>query len=123
VAIASDYIIIPTELESFSALEGLPDSLLHLENARTAMAERGLAVSRIVGIIPSKMRDTQMHKNILAHLHDTYAELVWAPVKQAVIYSEAQAARKLLYAVAPDAKATASMWNIVQRIIAIPAEA
>lgn len=120
IAIASDYLILPTDCEGFSALEGLPDTIAHTENVRAAAAARGAVLAEIIGIIPNKYREkTALHKAMITQLKQQYGSLVWKPIHQAVIFAEVQMHRQMLYALAPDARATQQMWEMVDRIESI----
>lgn len=118
ITLATDYILVPTDCEAFSALEGLPDSILHTGAIREAAAEQRIEVAKLLGIIPTKFRrKTISHNEVLEHLRAQYGELVWEPMSMTIAYSEAQLVRQFLYGGAPNAKATQEMWRIVNRVL------
>jgi chromosome partitioning protein len=117
ITLASDYIIIPTDCEAFSALEGLPDSIAHTEVARQAAAQVGLKVAHLLAIIPNKFRPrTVGHNEVLKHLRQQYGALVWEPLQQAIVFSDAQLVGQFLYGAAVDSVATRQMIDTVDRI-------
>ena len=117
ILVATDYVLMPTDCESFSALEGVPDSIQHVQTAHEAILEVGLEGSRLMGIIPNKYRaKTLGHNEIIKHLHKEYGSLVWEPMAQSIVYSDAQLMQQFLYGFAPDSKATEEMWNVVKRV-------
>jgi len=117
ILLATDYVIIPTDCEAFSALEGLPDSIQHVLNARQALKQVGIDGAQLVGIIPNKFRKTTaLHRDFHQHLVDEYGALVWTPINIASVFGEVQAAQQFLYALAPDSRACAQMWEIVNKM-------
>lgn len=119
ITLATDYILVPTDCEAFSALEGLPDSIMHTGHVREAASEHNLNVAQLLGIIPTKYRaKTISHNEVLGHLREHYGDLVWDPLSMTIVYSEAQLMRQFLFGVAPDSKATHEIWRVVDRVIA-----
>lgn len=117
IALATDLVLIPTDCEAFSALEGLPDSILHVDDVRSAALEKNVSVAQIAGIIPNKYRtNTVSHNEVVDSLRAEYGELVWEPIKLTIAFSEAQLMRQFLYGVAPEHPATLQMWDIVNRL-------
>lgn len=117
ITLASDYIVIPTDCEAFSALEGLPDSIAHTSVARDAAAQIGVKVAHLLCIIPNKFRPrTVGHNEILKHLKQQYGDLVWEPLQQAIIFSDAQLVGQFLYGVAPESIATRQMMDMIDRL-------
>jgi len=49
ILLASDYVIIPTDCEAFSALEGLPDSIQHVLNAHNALKRIHIDGAKLYG--------------------------------------------------------------------------
>lgn len=116
ILLATDYVLIPTDCEVFSASEGVPDSIDHITTASSALAEYNVEGSKILGIIPNKYRvKTVLHNEVLGALRETYGNLVWEPLRQSVIISETQATLQFLYAV-PDHPLTKQMWEFVDRV-------
>lgn len=123
---ASDGVIIPTECEAFSAMEGLPDSLTHTGSVRESGLERGRDVARILGILPNKYDSRNvLHNEVLQALRDdpNYGHLVWEPLPFSKTFGQAQMRRQFLYglyprlAIAGKLTVTGKLWAVVDRII------
>lgn len=117
ILLASDYVVIPTDCEAFSALEGLPDSIQHVLNARDALKRINIDGARLIGIVPNKFRkNTALHRDFLEHLVLEYKHLVWTPINIASVIGEVQASQQFLYALAPDTRACTQFWEMVKRV-------
>jgi len=116
IALASDYILIPTDCEAFSALEGLPDSLEHAAAAESAVAEIGIKAARVIGIVPNQYRERTVGHNILLdQMRERYGELVWEPISQGIAFSDVQLMQQFLFGGAPSSKATDQIWSLIHR--------
>ena len=117
ILLASDYVVIPTDCEAFSALEGLPDSIQHVLHARKALRQIGINGANLLGIVPNKFRaTTALHRDFYKHLVNEYGDLVWTPISIASVIGEVQAAQQFLYALAPNSRACEQFWEIVTRV-------
>lgn len=117
ITLASDYVIIPTDCESFSAWEGLPDSIAHIESMRNQAAGIGLDVARIIGIVPNRYRGgVALHDHFVADLQEKYGALCWEPVPVRVAIAESQLVRRFLYTDAPNLETTAILSRLVDRV-------
>lgn len=117
ILLATDYVLIPTDCEAFSALEGVPDSIGHVNTAEEALAEVDIMGARLLGIIPNKYDvRTVYHKGTVEHLVKTYGDYVWRPVPNRIALSETQMTLQFLYAAAPNDPITDHMWRIIDRI-------
>ncbi len=117
ITVASDYVVMPTDCEAFSTLEGLPDSIQHTGSIRADAAEHNVDVARLLAIVPNKYREkTVSHNEVIDYLRGQYGDLVWEPINMAIVFSEAQLLRQFLFGHAPTSRATAQMWSLVDRI-------
>lgn len=117
ILLASDHVVIPTDCEAFSALEGLPDSIEHVLTAQTALKRIGIDGAKLLAIVPNKYRKTTvLHRDFYKHLKDKYNNLVWDPINIASVVGEVQAAQQFLYALAPDTRACGQFWEMVKRV-------
>lgn len=117
VLLATDDVLIPTDTEAFSALEGVPDSIAHATATREATLEVGINAANLLGIIPNKFQaKTIGHREVLEHMRREYGELVWEPLKRSVVFSDAQLMQQFLFGFAPRAGVTQQIWNIVHRV-------
>jgi chromosome partitioning protein len=118
IAVASDYVIIPTQLEPLSVRNSVSDTMGHIDPIREAAADNGLDIAKILGIIPNqKQGNVSIHTAFEEYLYNTYGELVWPAIPRASVIPESQLKGQLLYASAPRHKVTVAFWSIVQRII------
>ena len=117
---ASDYVLMPTQVEAYSALEGLPDTWGHSDQVREAAAEHGLEVAQVSGIIPTMVRaQINSHRAVLDYLRQEYGDLVWTPQRHSAIYGEAALNRMLLFAYRPKHPATKDLWAIINQVEAL----
>lgn len=117
ILLACDNVIIPTDCEAFSALEGLPDSIQHVLNAHKALKQINISGANLLGIVPNKYRKTTaLHRDFYEHLVNEYGNLVWPPINIASVIGEVQAAQQFLYALAPQTRACSQFWDMVNRI-------
>lgn len=117
IGFATDYVIIPTDCEMFSALRGLPSSVAHVQAVQSAAQNLGVHLAQIIGIIPNRFRKgTISHEDVLKGLHKRYGDLVWQPVPLSVAVVEAQLNRQFLFSVAPRNVVTRMIWGMVKHI-------
>lgn len=117
ILLATDYVLIPTDCESFSALEGLPESISHIQNASNTLSPNNITGPQVLGIIPNKYRaKTVLHRDMLAHLRETYGDLVLDPIRLHVGISETQTIQQFLFAVAEKHKMTEQFWGLVELV-------
>lgn len=118
ITLASDYMIIPTDCESFSAWEGLPDSIAHIETMREQAKAAGLDVARIIGIVPNRYRSgVALHDHFVADLREKYGVLCWEPVPVRVAIAESQLVREFLFTAAPNLETTQILNRFVETVI------
>lgn len=120
IAVASDYILIPTECEYFSALDGLPNSKMHVDRVHAAGAKRGFDVAKVIGILPNKYdARSVLHVEVLADLQAEYGDLVWEPLPFSKTVGQAQMKNQFLYAMYPRHAITRKIWDVVNRLEAV----
>jgi chromosome partitioning protein len=111
---ATDWIIIPTQCEAFSSLRGVPSSLFHAEEIRTAAAQHNLNIANILAIVPNMYRTrTITHQETLEHLQTNYPSLVTKPIRQSIVIADATVQRQLVFGYAPNSGAAAELWSLV----------
>lgn len=118
-AIASDYVFIPVQCDTFSILDGLPETVSNITNAgdfiRNARLGDGI---QIAGIIPNMYRHwINIDQIFMELLIDKYGDLVWDAIPNATAYREAQLRGHIPYAYAPNIAASKAIKQIVSRII------
>lgn len=120
IAAASDYIIIPTECESFSAYEGLPDSMEHVGRVHEAGLARGYDVAKVIGILPNKFDSrSALHRAVLEDLQSRHGSLVWDALPVSKTIGQAQMAGQFLYALYPKRDMTRKLWQVIERLEAV----
>lgn len=95
---STDYVLLVTTPESFSAWEGVPQSFAHMQKIHEDGLAYNIDVANIAGIIPNMYRDkTALHMGFIADLHKTYGDLVWSPIHLAVAFGKAQSFKHSIY--------------------------
>lgn len=119
VMVASKSLIIPTDCESYSALDGTPDTVAHARNIRKQASKAGEDVANIIGILPNRYRSsTQLHNTFVNHLRSQYGDLVWEPLPLVTAITEAQFNREFLFTT-PNGKGlkiTQRLWALVDDV-------
>lgn len=115
---ATDYLLLPTQLEGHSALEGLPESIDRANTVRAQAAKYGLDICRVLAILPNMYRaQTATHQQVLGHLQEKYGNLVWTPTGLRIVVPEANLSRQMVFAYAPDSNAAKEFYRIRNRVI------
>jgi chromosome partitioning protein len=118
ITLASDYVLIPTDCESFSAWEGLPDSLAHIQRMRDQAASAGLDVARVLGIVPNRYRSgVALHEHFLKNLREEYGDLVWEAIPLRTAIAESQVMRQFLIIDAPQLETAKMLNGFIERVI------
>lgn len=113
---ATNYLLIPTDCEAFSAWEGIPDTIRHTEEIMANMQKLG-RTCELLGIIPNKFRrTTALHTEFVKLLREEYGPLVWKPIPQAVAIAESQALKRFLVIDDPNHKMSALLNAFVAHI-------
>lgn len=115
----TDYVLIPTECEAFSAMEGLPESLAHTGNVREAWLKRGRDMAQIMGILPNKYDSRAvLHNEVLTLLKEdeNYGHLVWDALPFSKAFAQAQMRRQFLFALYPRHAITRKLWAWIDRL-------
>lgn len=114
----SDYLLMPTECEEFSVMQGLKNTINFAESIREQSKVYGLDVAQLIGIIPNKVRKrTVIHQKFLEVLRRDYGDLVFEPIPQTTAIGESQFMQQYLLTAAPDLKITKIMWQMIDRIL------
>lgn len=121
VLVASDYVLVPTDCEMFSSLDGTPDSITHAANVRKSAAGAGLDVAKILGIIPNRYRATSVHDTFIEFLKRDFGDLVWQPIRLATAIVESQLNGEFLFTAksAQNLEITSRLWEIVESVEAL----
>ncbi len=113
---ATNAIVYPTECE-FLSLDGLKMSLQHKDSVQPTRNQWGLGAIDVMGIVPMKYRSsTTLHAHNLEALQGYYGDKVWEPLTLGTIWGEASQRRRPVFHLAPESKAAAEVWNVVNRV-------
>ena len=116
--LASDHIIIPTQLEamSFDGIKQTMQSLQRFSKQRTAM---GLSEIEMVALIPNMFRQsTILHKENLKLLQKPFAKMITEPIPMTILWGElSQSDAASIFAYHPKSKIAQITWQIVKCIV------
>jgi len=119
---AADYAIYPTKTEYLS-FDGLIEALSHLDGANSVRQGKGLPPIKVTGIIPNMFRKATLeHRENLKMLQTHYGDLVWTPIAERAVWTEALSSVSgytPVYAHAPGSEAAREAWEIVDRVEAL----
>jgi chromosome partitioning protein len=114
---ASDYILIPTQLEAFSAFYGVAASLLHCQEVQHAAAQSGWQIhAEVLGIVPVMARRTVAHATVLTELKEQYGAKVWDKINASTVVVESAIAKQLVFGYAPKSAAARELWQFIGRV-------
>ncbi len=115
IALATDGILIPTLCEIL-AFDGVRESLLHRDSFITKKQSLGLGTVELLGIIPTRFKpQTLEHSEMLEELKGAFGAVVWEPIHDRIIWSEAARAYKPAFSYAPGTQAARDAWALVNR--------
>lgn len=115
VYLATDGFLFVTECETLS-FDGIREGLTQIQRFGKKREDRGERPNRVLGIIPNKVRlSTLNHRRNLEKLHEAFPNLVWQPISQRTIWTEASNYGQLVYAYAPSGGAVNDAWGIVDQ--------
>jgi len=107
--LATDAVLYPTLCETFS-LQGLVETMQNVAGAP------GKEIATL-GIVPNMYRSkTVEHSENLTMLREKFGELVWTPITQSIVWSEATAMRRPVFALAPDNRAATEALSVVDHV-------
>lgn len=114
--LATDQILLPTELEYYS-FQGLVHSLQHRANhEKTRMELIGRSIN-LMGILPNKYRGkTLEHEENLQRLRSQFGDKVWEPLPLRIVWGEAPLRKRSIFNYAPGSAASREAWAMIQKI-------
>lgn len=109
--LATDAFIYVTVCEALS-FDGINKSLAKIER----FGRRGTSSQRLIGILPNLIRArTENHRMNLKNLAEAFGDLVWKPVAQRTVWTEASNYGQLVFAYAPESGVAADAWEVVDQ--------
>ncbi len=117
VYLATDGFIYVTECERLS-FDGVQTAIEHMERFGKIRRKYLQRDSRIVGIIPNKLRaDTRLHRHNVSQLAEAFPGLVWTPITLRVLWAEATNVSELVYTYAPSGVEARDAWKMVENTV------
>jgi chromosome partitioning protein len=114
--LAADGYIYVTECERLS-FDGIQKAIEQMERFGTQRRQYLGRESRILGIIPNKLRaDTRNHRHNISKLAEVFPGLVWTPLILRTVWTEATNAEELVYTYAPTGQEADDAWRIVEKL-------
>ena len=113
--VATDAVLYPCTCEAL-ALAGLEKSMSRLTASASYRAGAGQKPIQVVGIVPTMYRSTSLHGYNLSQLQEQHGNLVWKPLPQRIVWSEAMQLRQTVFAYAPGSEAASEFWEVVNRV-------
>jgi chromosome partitioning protein len=95
------------------SLDGLLSGLAQIKEF---MKQRQTPIE-VLGILPNNFRDVSNHHANLELARERFGNLVWDPLPQATVISEASSVGRLVFAYSPTSKAAAVMLSMVDRFL------
>lgn len=113
----TDYVVYPTQL-AFTSFDGLVESIQHRMQADKTRADKWkLPKIEVLGIVPTQYRGaTTEQRDNYARLQKQFGALVWQPIPQATIWTEAESRAQPVYQLNPDSEATGQVWEMCDKI-------
>ncbi len=112
--LATDGIIYPTTCEAL-AFDGLIESLRHREEANKVRNSKNMAAFKTLGIVPTLYRHTKEHEDNLKDLKAAFPGLVWEPLPQRTIWTEAARKQLSVFTFDPTSQAAADGHKLVEQ--------
>lgn len=112
--LATDGFIYVTECERLS-FDGIQKAIEQMQNFGDTRRRFLNRESRIIGIIPNKMRaNTVVHRHNLELLANAFGEMVWSPVILRTAWTESSNLGEMLFNYAPSGYEATEAWRLVQ---------
>lgn len=116
ILLATDAFIYVTEAEEL-AIDGLAKAIPQMQRAAKGRAKHLQRDTRILGILPNKVRNTDAHTVGMETLQSTYKDLLWTPVQLRTVWAEASVMHETLFTYAPSSPATKEAWKVAEKTL------
>lgn len=114
--LATDGFLYVTECETLS-FDGIREGLVQIRRFSKKREDRGERPNRVLGIVPNKVRlSTLNHRRNLEKLHEAFPDMVWQPIAQRTVWTEASNYGQLVFAYAPGGGAAADASILVDQV-------
>jgi chromosome partitioning protein len=114
---ATDHVIYPTQL-AYTSFDGLVESIKHrMEADKTRSSKWKLPSINVLGIIPTMYRSvTTEERENLAELQKQFGDMVWQPIPQATVWTQAESRHQPVYQIQPGSDAAGHVWEMCDRV-------
>lgn len=114
---ATDYAIYPTQL-AYTSFDGLVESIkVRMAADETRQTNWKLPRIQVLGILPTIYRsNTKEQADNLKLLRDQFNSMVWEPIPQATIWTEAESRGKTVYGIDAGSDAAGHVWEMCDRV-------
>lgn len=117
VYLAADAYIYVTECERLS-MDGVQTAIDQMSRAKQQREKYLHRESRILGIIPNKMRaNTYIHRTNISIIADAFPDLVWPPVILRTAWVEAANVQEMIYRFAPNGQECRDAYAITTKVM------
>lgn len=119
--IAVDGIIYPTKPEVW-AFDGLYEAMMHRKETdkKYRKAIYNLPTIKVMGVVPTMVKpNTLEHQQNIANLKKSFGEVVWNPINERIIWSEAGKYQCPVFALDNNNHASGDVWEMCDRVEAI----
>lgn len=115
--VASDYVLIPTEL-AYSSFDGLSESIKSKQGADGGRKRfYDLPPIEVLGIVPMKFRtSTKEQIDNLAKLKQQFGDKVWSPIPLRTLWTETEGTALPVWKLDAGSEATEECWSLVQQV-------
>jgi chromosome partitioning protein len=115
IGVATDGVVIPTLCEML-AFDGVRESLMHREVFVKHKESLNLPGIELWGIIPTRFKGgTLEHPDMLEQLKAAFGDVVWTPIPDRILWTEAARAYRPVFSYAPGTTAAKDAWKMVNR--------
>lgn len=113
---ATDFVLYPTRCEELS-IDGLAESMGHLQEFNPFRVSKGLPPAQIMGILPMMFkRNTIDHQVNLDRLKDAFGDLVWDAIPDRIAWAEATSLKRSIFATSPNSRTYYDAMALVDRV-------
>ncbi len=97
-------------------MEGVQSAVDQMTRAKQQREKYLHRASRIMGIIPNKMRpSTTVHRINISLIAEAFPGLVWSPVTQRTAWVEAANMQETIFRYAPEGQEARDAWAVVKK--------
>ncbi len=116
ILMASDGILYPTQLETFS-IDGLMNSLTVKDEIGGYRQSLGYAPIEIYGVVPTMANmNTIEHSENFKTLQNHFGSLLYPAIQRRIIWAETGTVQRSIFAYAPESECAKDIWRLVKKL-------